>query len=290
MIFNKQKPLEVKFVYQHNPDIFKVERALSNRPEWWKNMPPTVPLAEGQSMVSTAATVKGCPAIHSLFNYGFVLKAGFDFEFKSDDEGMHPEGILKDVFPPFFDMGIQHFISGHDVREIPGIDLSTYAHKTLKIDTRVQIIANQDVNVVFIPAFWGEFAENSNISLVTGMMQVSEKAFGNTGHGIIPNFLVKKGTHVLVEKGTPLLQMLIFPAQNVSAKEFILEDTEDIDFFRRTIDHNFFPHFSGTKRGSDKLRSPKLRINKFLFKNDHSIKRASYNEVKKFIKSLRRYK
>ena len=290
MFFNKQKPLEVKFVHEKHPDIFKIERAISNRPMWWKNMPPTVPLGEQQSMVSTGATVKACPAIHSFFNYGFVIKTGFDFEFKVDDSWQHPEGFFRDVFPPFSTESEKYFAPGHDVKEMPGIDLSNHALKTLKLDTRIQIIANQDINVLFLPPFWGDIAENSGISLVTGMMQISEKFYGKTGHPIVPNFIVKKGTHALIPKGTPLLQVLIFPALNVSAKEYVLEDDDDVHFFNETRLFNNFHQFSGIGRGKDPLRTPKLRVKEFLFNNAHSIKRASYKEVQKLLKSLRRYK
>lgn len=208
-------------------ELFKIETASHTKPDWWVAMPFTTQHTEGSpSEFADISTLKACPAIHSNFNMGYVIKAPMDFEIHSFDNNY--EIVFPNAENEYLRKNIQF---GHVREQYEGFaDLADEFHdQTLKIYTDVYVTTTEPCNLFLNAPHWTSF--HRNIVMMDATLQISEDIYDRVGHAIIPNFLVKRNTKTLIKQGEPFIQVTPFNTQNIDASVVTMYEKEHREYF-----------------------------------------------------------
>lgn len=259
-------------------NLYEIVPASKVKPEWWTKMPFTVPGTDEHSAIDARPTLKACPAVHGLFNMGYVLLAPCDFEIKSDNENFRfklPEGIQET------DHELNTYVQyGHVPPQFQGFEnmARDYVDYTFKLDTQIHLIADEPCNFIIVDPFWAGFTRP--IKPLEANLQISNDLYpSNIGHALIPNFLIKKNSHFMIRKGEPLLQIIPVPQQSVAASVYRFVERDQIFKFK---DHeNLFY----TKEHYVQHPSNRGWLKNLVFSNKYSLKER---DAKDFMKRFKK--
>jgi signal peptidase I len=212
-------------------NLYDIVPANKVKPSWWTKMPFNVPGTDHEVKLEGKPTVKACPAVHGLFNMGYVLLSPCDFEIKSNETDFRfklPDGIQET------DHELNTYVQyGHVPPQFQGFEgmAKDYVDYTFKLDTQTHLMADEPCNFILIDPFWNGFARP--IRPLEANLQISNDLYpSNIGHALIPNFLIKKNSHFMVRKGEPLLQIIPIPHQAVEANVYRLIERGDTYKFK----------------------------------------------------------
>ena len=256
--------------------MYEITTASRQKPSWWTNLP--LLNTQETDILGGLTTIKACPAVHSLFNIGYVIKSPVDFEIVSEQDQyyLHLSPELGGENSPYS----RSIFYGHPLPQFPTFHEAApdYHDRTLKVDTQINVVSDAPVNLMLLNPYWGF---NRNLVMMDSILQVSGDSYDKLGHAIIPNFLVRKNTRTVVKRGEPLIHVIPFAQQNVSAELTTLFDRQDSEFFTslesRMNDKGVFSRSLIT-------RTP---LKQFIFKNVYRLKRI---DPKVFLKRVRRSK
>lgn len=255
-------------------ELFDIETASHVKPDWWREMPFTVDRdPNNPSSFTEKTTMKTCPAIHSVFNMGYVIKSPCDFEVISNNEGyaiLFPHGEN-----PYLSSAIKHGHTG-DQYENLSVKLEDYHDQTIKIYTQIYARSEQPCNYFLTNPHWSYY--DRGIVMMDAVLQTSGQMYGRIGHQIIPNFLVKRNSYTLIKQGDPLIQITPFSPQKVTADVVTLRDEKHIQAFDN-IRVRFFQRLLYTVHS--KYRG---FLKHFMFKNSYSLREKDAEEYIKWIK------
>jgi len=252
--------------------LFDIVPASKMRPDWWKKLRPIIPNEENTPPIQAGVSLKGCPAVHTFFNAGYVLLSPCDIHIKSDDETYYlttPEN-MQDIY--------EIFPKGHGQVQMNTLKLDEWIKFTVKISTHIHVTSNQPCNILFLNPLWSNIENQPDFVCMNGVMQIDTKSYSGTGHEIVPNFLVRKNTEILIKKGQPLLQVIPFRQENVVAEKTILNSQQT----------TIFRHYDYVKNAKQVNSHPLTRgfYKIFSFKNSFSLRDG---DPKKTLLEARKY-
>lgn len=274
--------MKIYFVHANDQAIlFEVEPASSLKPQWWKDSTFFKPGTASQTKVEAQLHLKSCPAIHSLFNAGYILRSPCDIEVISNNETFsihYPHDIANNDHP------LKNcFFHGHSGEQWGKFDsmVEDYVPMTFKFDTHIYVVSDEPCNVLYLNPFWSNF--HRNLINMDAMLQTSYEIYDKLGHAIIPNFLVRKNTRTLIKQGDPLVHLIPFAQQSVSVESVHLFSQEEQQFFLRTVGQLY------NKRlfSSHSLHSGFLKG--LMFPNKYSLKEISPSSFFKKVKKSRNF-
>jgi hypothetical protein len=167
-------------------------------PEKFKNLPSTI--TKGQYAVNNVYSVKLCPGLQDYIGCGFVIPAWCDIQVKI--ENGHPNvrysnPELKHTFHPPEQMG--NFL-----------DTKFPVRTPIKLDNPWLTYSKKDWSVMYIPL---NLHENPYFEAVPGVIDHDI----TTPHSPI-NIMLKTDQDFIIKQGTPLVQLIPFKRQVVTAR------------------------------------------------------------------------
>ena len=227
--------MKVHFVHaDERALLFEIEKASSLKPQWWKDSTFFKTASASQTKLHAKPQMKSCPAIHSLFNAGYILRSPCDIEVISTEEtfSIHQTADIEGTNHPLKGC----FFHGHSGEQWGNFEelAEDYVPMTFKFDTNIFIVSDTPCNILYLNPFWSNL--HRNMVNMDAMLQTSYEIYDRAGHSIIPNFLVRKNTRTLIKQGDPLVHLIPFAQQSVSVESVHLVNKEDQQFFLRTVD------------------------------------------------------
>lgn len=260
-------------------ELFQIETASRTKPDWWVAMPFTTRHVENSpSDFADISTLKACPAIHSNFNMGYVIKAPMDFEIHSFDD--HYEITFPNAENEYLRKNLQF---GHVREQYEGFAkiADEFHDQTFKIYTDIYVTSTEPCNLFLNAPHWASF--HRNIVMMDATLQISEDIYDRVGHAIIPNFLVKKNTKTLIKQGEPFIQVTPFNTQNVDAAVVTMYEKEHRDYFDN-YQFRFFEKLLYTAHA--KYRG---FLREFMFKNRYTLRRVEPEDYFKWVKKSKNW-
>lgn len=259
-------------------NLFDIVPTNTVKPEWWNDMPFIVPGTDQEAVLQGVATVKACPAVHTLFNIGYVLLSPADIEIRSGDTDF--EFKLAHNLIEKDHVLVQNIQYGHIPAQFNDYSdrMGRYIKYTLKLNTDVFLLADEPCNFVLLDPFWAGFTRG--IRPLEANLQISNTIYDkNIGHPLVPNFLIEKNSHFLIRKGEPLLHLIPFNDQKINAVSSRLIRSQDVVAFN---DH---AEYYWTKKYFTSQPSIRGWLKSFVFKNKYSFKQQ---DGSKFVKRFKK--
>ena len=245
------------------------------KPDWWKRQKSFVKQddefekkyhhIENSVRETPIPTVKVCPAVHTQFQAGYIITAPFDMEIVADNEawGLNLNPSVQDSIG---EHELSKTFTSHPEKQFSslfdGVE-SPYIGNTLKIDTGFQLVSGKPVNVMVVPPYWSHVSSFNNIVCLPATLQLSSDIYpADVGHGLIPNFLVKKNSRSIIMAGDPLLQIIPFPQQSVDLQEACLHN-EDMNSMQVGISQTYYV----TQKYVNKKRN---FLSRYMFQNKYT--------------------
>lgn len=255
-------------------ELSNIIPASEYKPSWWKQQTPFLKSADlippnkgidNRLNEWPIPTVKMCPAIHTQFQAGYIITAPFDMEIVADDD-VWSLNFNSNLHSLLSKESLEDIFSSHPNEQYSSLhnrDESPYVPSTLKINTGYQLVSDKPVNVMVIPPYWSHVSLSDNIVCLPATLQLSSEIYpADMGHGLVPNFLVKKNSRTFIAKGDPLLQIIPFPQQSVDvAESSVLEEDKHIIFSGMVHWKRVLNSFSHTRRNF---------LSRFMFKNKYT--------------------
>ena len=174
-------------------------------PTWFKDIPHDVTMKEGT--VTTSA--KGCMPFVDAMKFGYVLRAGCDMVVKGWVENGVSHWWANWSVPKFFDD--KDLITPHDTNQLGKEPLTNSGAIPLKVVTNFTIKTPSGYSCLITPVL------NNNHLLARGIHFYSTVV--DTDHHPLPvnlpfSLTNLSGEEIVIEKGTPLVQVMPFKREN----------------------------------------------------------------------------
>lgn len=201
------------------------EPAIRGAADWWKKLPQTAPGATGVNRLF-AKTIKACPGVQDVVNFGYTLFTPFDIYINaSDPETLNWSIPMPDIDKTHFETNDPYMLDGYQIPE-------GYHKVSVKINT-----------------MWGIKTDPGYSLWITHPMHrfdlpfISVDAIIDTDKfpAYFPySVFIRQGFDGVIKAGTPLIQVIPFKRDNWTANFSDMPEGE-IDDIRKIVS----AHFSG---------------------------------------------
>ena len=202
-------------------------------PQWWKDASPYIKSSEnpdGKKIIvqnlSSNASFKKCTPMLDMLSSGYIIPLWSDVQVKNIDNS---PSISWRVQRPVFE---QHF--GQEVEVPDGYELSQFKY----LNPWVPKLPS-GFSALIVPC---SGYPNSPFRIISAVID-----YDKTPHPLFPPVYVKKGFEGIVERGTPMFQIIPFKRNNwESSFSFLQEGDFDVKFDRdikATIVNNYIKNF-----------------------------------------------
>ena len=228
-IIIKRKKLVVD-CFTNNPAIFEyfpITHASKNYPDWWKKMETSFSHTSPNSGLEiSAATIKRCDGLLSLYSKGFHLKLWSDLILETTGQGEFRYQYAADETYP---------VISHVKRQI-GPAFESYTH--VKILSPWIIEEKSGTDFLFTGATWNHPDKLFNWNIIPGCVN-----FKNQSSTHINLFMPLQVSRLELKAGEPMAHIIPISEKEIELKCHQLTKAE---FENKMVKHKYMSSFMGT--------------------------------------------
>lgn len=207
-MFSFKEPPEVHFeindILAHG--IKQPTPASKGRPSWWRQIQPYHPdLKNNKYTDADSGTIKTCPAITDIQDFGYMLYLPFDIYVDATNK----DSLICEIPPEIVkDNGVSHYLSHHYHYQIDGFKIGEEFHpQHIKINPIFGVSTPKGYSV------WLTHPVNRTDLPFRAMDSLVDTDNYTAFWTVI--LFVKMGFKGVIEAGTPMLQVMPFKRDNV---------------------------------------------------------------------------